>query len=136
MMKNKLVNFPVLGDERGSLIALEAGQSVPFEIKRVYYIYGTVEGVIRGLHAHHELEQMAICLSGSCHFLMDDGVDKEVIVLDRPDAGLLIPPMVWHEMSDFSDDCVLMVLANDHYDEADYIRNYDDFKNLVSNPEV
>ncbi len=135
-MKNALVNFPVLGDERGSLIAVESGQSVPFEIKRVYYIYGTVSGVVRGLHAHHELEQMAICLRGKCHFLMDDGANREVIVLDRPDVGLLIPPMVWHEMSEFSDDCVLMVLANDHYDEADYIRNYDDFKNLVSNPEV
>lgn len=127
----RLIEFDVRGDERGSLIALEAGRQVPFEIRRAYYIFGTLEGVSRGFHAHRQLQQLAVAVSGSCDILLDDGTNRERLRLDRPDIGLTLPPMVWHEMADFSEDCVLLVLADDVYDEADYIRNYDEFVRTV-----
>lgn len=127
----KLIDFPVLGDERGSLLALEGNKNIPFDIKRVYYIYGTQNGVARGFHAHKELKQVAICLNGSCRFVMDNGIEKSDVVLNSPSQGLLIDTMQWHEMYDFSSDCILLVLASNVYDEADYIRNYDDFLQLA-----
>jgi dTDP-4-dehydrorhamnose 3,5-epimerase-like enzyme len=136
MKLGKLINFEVKGDERGSLIALESNKNIPFEIKRVYYIYGTKKGVRRGFHAHKNLRQVAVCVSGSCKFLLDDGENKEIILLDSPDKGLFIDKMIWREMFDFSDDCVLMVLASDYYDESDYIRNYEEFLRLVNNKKL
>lgn len=132
-MGYKIVDFKTLGDERGSLIALEENYNTPFAIKRVYYIFDTKKDVRRGYHAHLALKQMAICVRGSCKFLLDDGIKKEYIELNRPDQGLLIEGLIWREMYDFSEDCVLMVLADEHYDEKDYIRNYDDFLKEVSN---
>lgn len=126
-----IIDFPVLGDERGALVALEANRHIPFDIKRVYYIYDTAQGVARGFHAHKALKQVAICLKGSCRFVMDNGKDKQDVILATPDKGLLIDVMQWHEMYDFSADCVLMVLANDIYDEGDYIRDYEAFCNEV-----
>ncbi|MEH8141253.1 FdtA/QdtA family cupin domain-containing protein [Aeromonas veronii] len=128
----KLVDFRVLGDERGSLIALESNNQIPFDIHRVYYLYGTKPGVARGFHAHKKLKQLAVCIKGSCRFVMDDGENKEEVILSTPDKGLLIDAMQWHEMYDFSDDCVLMVLADQIYDESDYIRDYEEFKCLVN----
>jgi dTDP-4-dehydrorhamnose 3,5-epimerase-like enzyme len=136
MKLGRLINFEVKGDERGNLIALEGNKNIPFEIKRVYYIYGTEKGVRRGFHAHKNLKQIAVCVSGSCKFLLDDGEKKEVVLLDSPDKGLFINKMIWREMFDFSDDCVLMVLASDYYYESDYIRNYDDFLRLVNNKKL
>lgn len=127
-----IIDFSVLGDERGKLIALETVKNVPFEIKRVYYIYDTEYNVARGFHAHHQLRQLAICISGSCTVLMDDGVNKEEVILNEPNKGLVIEPMQWHEMYNFSENCVLMVLANDLYDEADYIRSYDEFLGVLN----
>ncbi|MCU8044154.1 MULTISPECIES: sugar 3,4-ketoisomerase [unclassified Shewanella] len=127
MSQIKLFDFRTLGDERGALVALEANKQIPFDIKRVYYIYNTAEGVARGFHAHKELKQVAICLKGSCRFVMDDGKDKQEVILTTPDKGLLIDAMQWHEMYDFSEGCVLMVLASDIYDEDDYIRDYQQF---------
>ncbi|HDR2631849.1 TPA: FdtA/QdtA family cupin domain-containing protein, partial [Enterobacter asburiae] len=115
------------GDERGLLVAIEENRHIPFNIKRVYYMYDTQEKVRRGYHAHKKTTQVAIVLKGSCKFLFDDGYTKQDISLDNPAIGLLIEPLMWHEMYDFSDDCILMVLADDFYDESDYIRNYDDF---------
>lgn len=132
----KLIDFPVLGDERGSLLALEGNKNIPFDIKRVYYIYGTQDGVARGFHAHKELKQVAICLNGSCRFVMDNSVEKSDVVLNSPSQGLLIDTMQWHEMYDFSSDCILLVLASDHYDEADYIRNYEQFIKELSNVRI
>lgn len=123
----KMLDFNILGDERGHLIAIETNRHVPFDIKRVYYLFGTKPEVARGFHAHRELQQVAICISGSCRFLMDDGVNKESVVLDNASQGLFIGPMQWHEMHDFSPDCVLMVLASDVYNERDYIRGYEEF---------
>jgi dTDP-4-dehydrorhamnose 3,5-epimerase-like enzyme len=130
----KWIDFPSLGDERGSLVAVEIGQnkSVPFDIKRVYYIYQTEQGVSRGYHAHKQLKQVAICVAGKCRMVLDDGTTREDVWLDSPTQGLVIEEMVWHEMHDFSEDCVLLVLASEHYDEADYIRDYEDFQKQVS----
>lgn len=123
------IEFTPKGDERGWLIALENLKEVPFEISRVYFIYGTLPGVRRGKHAHRKLRQMAICLKGSCRFYMDDGRRKDEVLLDRNNRGLLIESMVWHEMDDFTVDCILLVLASGPYDEHDYIREYHAFTN-------
>jgi dTDP-4-dehydrorhamnose 3,5-epimerase-like enzyme len=123
----KTLTFPLIGDSRGSLIALETFDNIPFDIKRVYYIFDTLSGVSRGFHAHQNLKQVLICVKGSCRILLDDGNSKDNIILDNPQTGLLIENLVWREMHDFSEDCVLLVLASEHYDEADYIRDYDNF---------
>jgi dTDP-4-dehydrorhamnose 3,5-epimerase-like enzyme len=126
-------NFKYLGDDRGSLVAIEGKKSVPFDIKRVYYIYGTKEGVSRGFHAHHNLKQVAVCLVGSCRFVLDNGKKKEELILDSPVKGLLVDNFIWHEMHDLSFDCVLMVMASDYYDESDYIRDYKNFLKTINN---
>ncbi|WP_138435153.1 sugar 3,4-ketoisomerase [Marinobacter shengliensis] len=129
----KWIDFPSLADSRGSLVAVEMGQdkAVPFGIKRVYYIYHTEQGVSRGYHAHKQLKQVAICLAGKCRMVLDDGTDREEAWLDRPTKGLVIGDMVWREMHDFSKDCVLLVLASEHYDESDYIRDYETFQKMA-----
>ena len=119
------------GDDRGQLIALENGKEIPFQVKRVYYMYDTVEGVRRGYHAHKCLEQILICVHGSCKILLDNGKETAVVNLDTPYEGLYISNDMWREMYDFSEDAVLMVLASELYDEADYIRNYDEFLKFV-----
>jgi dTDP-4-dehydrorhamnose 3,5-epimerase-like enzyme len=124
---HKLINLKIIGDHRGSLISLEGSKNIPFEIKRVYYIFDNKDDVRRGYHAHKKLSQLAVCVSGSCKFLLDDGVSKEIISLNSPSEGLMITGLVWREMFDFSSDCVLMVFADSEYDESDYIRNYDEF---------
>lgn len=128
------IDFQSLGDERGSLVAVEIGmdKAVPFDIKRVYYIYHTEQGVSRGYHAHKNLKQVAICVAGKCRMVLDNGITREEVLLDSPTKGLLIKDMVWREMHDFSKDCVLLVLASEHYDESDYIREYTYFLKQVS----
>jgi dTDP-4-dehydrorhamnose 3,5-epimerase-like enzyme len=128
----KTIDFPPLGDERGSLVALEAHKTVPFDVKRVYYIFGTKEGVSRGFHAHRALQQVSVCVTGKCRMVLDDGQRREDVWLDSPTKGLLIGDLVWREMHDFSPDCVLLVLASEFYDETDYIRSYDEFKRVVA----
>ncbi len=124
--------FQPHGDERGQLVALEEMKDIPFNIKRVYYMYDTVEGVVRGKHAHKSLQQILICIHGSCKILLDNGVEKKVIPLERPYEGLYVSNAMWREMFDFSPDAVLMVLASELYDEADYIRDYDEFLKYVT----
>ncbi len=121
----------VLGDERGQLVAIESGVHVPFEIQRVFYIYGTLPSVPRGQHAHHNTKQYLIAVSGSCRVTLDDGKQKITHILNQPHIGLFQDAMVWGTMHDFSLDCVLLVLANMHYDDRDYIRSYDEFKRIV-----
>ena len=128
----KIISFNPLGDERGSLVALESNKSVPFDIKRVYYIFGTKKSVSRGFHAHLNLKQVAVCVTGSCRFILDNGKQKEEIILDSATKGLLIEDLTWREMYDFSPDCVLMVLASEYYDESDYIRDYQEFLQIVN----
>lgn len=127
----KFLDIRTLGDERGQLIALENDISVPFAIKRVYYLTNTLPGVPWGFHAHKELTQVALCVSGRCLMKLDDGHLQEEVWLDAPDKAIVIDKMIWHEMHDFSSDCVLVVLASDYYDEQDYIRNYEAFLELV-----
>lgn len=124
------ISFQPYGDARGSLIALESmSEQIPFEVKRVYYIYDTTPGTVRGRHAHKALKQVLICVSGACTIECElpDG-SKASYRLDWPDRGLLIEGFVWREMKDFSKDAVLLVLASEHYDEVDYIRDYNQFR--------
>lgn len=132
-MGYRKIDFQTLGDERGSLIALEKDYNIPFDVNRVYYIFDTKDGVRRGYHAHIKLRQMAICVKGSCRFVIDDGLNREEFLLDTPNQGLLIEGLIWREMFDFSLDCVLVVLASEHYDEDDYIRDYQKFVDMVNN---
>ena len=124
-----LIVLKIHGDERGSLVALENGHNLPFDVKRVYYIFGTKEGVSRGFHAHKKLTQLLIAVRGSCRITCEYNNKKEEYILSRPDEGLQIDGLVWREMHDFSSDCVLLVLASDYYSEADYIRDYQTFLN-------
>lgn len=126
-MDYKLIEMEVFGDERGKLISLEGNKNVPFEIKRVYWIFDTVPNFNRGMHAHKNMEQIIVAMDGACQFVLDDGKTRETLWLNRPDIGLYIGKNMWREMKNFSYGCKLMVLASDYYDESEYIRNYDDF---------
>ncbi|EAA2688176.1 WxcM-like domain-containing protein [Salmonella enterica subsp. enterica serovar Vitkin] len=130
-MNVQLIPLQVHGDERGTLISLERDKNIDFEIRRVYYIFDTKQGVVRGFHAHKNLKQLIIPVKGSCRFILDDGYERVSILLDNPSQGLLVNSLIWREMSDFSDDCVLMILASNEYDESDYIRDYEVFKLAV-----
>lgn len=123
--------FQQHGDERGMLVALEEYKDIPFEVKRVYYMYDTKTDVHRGFHAHKCLEQILVCICGSCKVLLDNGEEKKVISLEKPYEGLYISNDMWREMYDFSPDAVLLVLASDYYNEQDYIRDYDEFKRIA-----
>ena len=125
--------FQAHGDERGQLIALEEFKDIPFKIKRVYYMYDTGEGVVRGCHAHKSLQQILICIHGSCKIKLDNGDETKIIPLEKPYEGLYVSNAMWREMYDFSKDAVLLVLASEPYDEADYIRSYDEFLEYVKN---
>lgn len=131
----KLITLPSFVDERGGLVAIESNHSIPFDVKRLYYIFNTSQKP-RGFHAHIDLKQVAICLKGSCRFILDNGSTKEEVVLDNPTQGLVIEGLIWREMHDFSEDCVLLVLASEHFTEQDYIRNYDEFLRVVNQPYI
>ena len=123
----KILEFGDLGDERGKLVVVEGAQDIPFEIKRVFYIYGSDSQVIRGQHANRNSEFVLINVSGSSKVRVDNGFEEEIIELNRPRMGLYLPTRVWKDMYDFSEDSVLLVLANTHYDGHEYIRDYDEF---------
>lgn len=123
--------FQPHGDERGMLVALEEFNDIPFRIKRVYYMYDTKDNVIRGKHAHKNLEQILVCIHGSCKVSLDNGREKKVVHLEKPYEGLYVANNIWREMFDFSLDAVLLVFASEIYDEKDYIRDYDEFLALV-----
>ncbi len=126
-MKITTFDFEEHGDERGILISLEENLNIPFTIRRCYFMYNLLPGVRRGFHAHKTLQQVLVCVRGSCNILLDDGKEKTVVPLDRPNKGLYITANTWREMFDFSEDAVMMVLADQLYNEEDYIRNYDAF---------
>ncbi len=130
-MKAQWITFPSRGDARGLLVPMEACKVVPFAIQRVYALVRLQAGLTRGAHAHHRLRQVIVALAGSCRVRLDDGRAETSVALDDPARGLVLEPMVWHEMADFSPDCVLLVLADAHYDEADYIRDRGEFLRLV-----
>ena len=131
-MNYKLINMNVFGDERGKLISLESNKNVPFDIKRVYWIYDTLPDQDRGMHAHREMEQIVVAMDGACQFILDDGKTRESVWLNRPDIGLYIGKNMWREMKHFSYGCKLMVIASTHYDEKEYIRNYENFLKEVN----
>ena len=131
-MQPKFIEFQQISDVRGNLVALEEGKDIPFSFKRIYYIYGVPADIRRGFHAHKALQQVIICLKGNCKILLDDGSSKVNIDLCSPAQGLHVDKMVWREMYEFSEDCVLAVLADDIYDERDYIRDYQSFIEAVS----
>lgn len=116
----------------GSIVVAQSERDVPFAIKRIYYLHDVPQGQIRGRHAHRTLTQIAVCAHGSCRFVLDDGLRRDEIVLSKPHEGIIIRPMIWREMYDFSPGCVLLVLASDYYDEGDYIRTYEEFKRVFA----
>lgn len=115
-------------DGRGDLYVAEYLKEIPFLVQRVYYICGVKDkSIIRGFHAHKKLRQVVICLGGRCDVIVDDGHERETIILDKPNKAITIEPGIWREMTNFSENATLLVLASDIYDESDYIRNYDDY---------
>lgn len=130
-MKYTIINFEIHGDHNGKLVALEENNSIPFEIKRVYYVWDSEYEVVRGKHAHKDLQQVIVCLRGSCDFTLDDGAEKITIHLDDPAKGLYLNNDIWREFTHFSNDCLIMVLASQPYIASDYIHNYDEFKKYL-----
>lgn len=132
--KVKMLEFAEKGDERGHLVIIEGGQDIPFEIKRTFYIYGSDNDVVRGQHANRRTEFVLINVAGTSKVKVKDGRGNEVIFcLNRPHTGVYLPAMVWKDMYDFSDDSVLLVLASEHYDAKEYIREYDVFVKEIEN---
>lgn len=129
--KCRVLNFADLGDERGKLVVIEGGQNVPFEIKRVFYIYGSDSTVVRGEHANRESEFVLINVAGTSKVRITDGKEEIIIELNKPMMGVYIPKMIWKDMYDFSSDSVLLVLASTHYDGNEYIRDYDEYLNII-----
>jgi len=125
----KLLDLPKISDNRGNLTFIESNRHIPFDIRRVYYLYDIPGGSERGGHAHKVLRQLIIAVSGSFDILLDDGENKKTITLNRSYMGLYVCPMIWRELLNFSSGAVCMVLASDCYDEQDYYRNYSDFLN-------
>ncbi|MCI8377470.1 MAG: WxcM-like domain-containing protein [Lachnospiraceae bacterium] len=134
MNQVKLLEFPQLGDDRGHLVVVEGKMDIPFDIERVFYIYGSKQGVIRGEHANRETEFVLINVSGASKVKVKDGEGNEAIFcLNRPHTGIYLPAMVWKEMYDFSEDSVLLVLASQHYHAEEYIRSYDQYTDAILN---
>lgn len=122
-----VLHFKDLGDERGKLVVIEGGMSIPFDIKRVFYIYGSDETVVRGQHANRESEFVLVNVAGRSKIRITDGREEFIIELDKPMMGVFIPKMIWKDMYDFSADSVLLCLASTHYDDKEYIRNYEEY---------
>ena len=124
----KLINFAVRGDYAGSLVPIESNQDIPFDIKRAFYIYGSDATVKRGQHANRESEFVLVNVAGKSKVRITDSENEAIVELDKPMKAVYIPKMIWKDMYDFSEDSVLLVLANTHYDGNEYIRNFDDYK--------
>lgn len=127
----KIIDFKDLGDERGKLVVIEGEKDIPFDIKRAFYIYGSDSEVVRGQHANVNSEFVLINVAGKSKVLITDGKKKEIVLLDKPMMGLYLPKMIWKEMYDFSKDSVLLVLASTHYDGKEYIRNYEEYIEIM-----
>jgi dTDP-4-dehydrorhamnose 3,5-epimerase-like enzyme len=128
----QLIDLPIVHDQRGNLTFIEGGRHVAFPIERVYYVYDVPGGAGRGGHAHKTLQQLLIAVSGSFDVILDDGRERRLVHLNRAHRGLYIPPMTWREIADFSGNAVCLVLASNHFDESDYLRNYDEFRVAAS----
>lgn len=130
--KCPIIHFDDLGDERGKLVVIEGAQAIPFEIKRVFYIYDSDDTVVRGQHANRESEFVLINVAGRSKVRITDGEEEIIVELDRPMTGVYIPKMIWKDMYDFSKDSILLVLASTHYDGAEYIRDYGEYLKEVN----
>lgn len=133
---SKLITLPRIDDGiDGSISVAENFNHIPFAVKRVYYIYNLINhDAIRGKHAHKKLEQVLFCINGSCDIGLDDGTLSQDITLNTPNTGIYLGVELWHTMKNFSDNCILLVLASDFYKKEDYIRDYDEFKNYINQP--
>jgi uncharacterized RmlC-like cupin family protein len=131
MNRVKRIDFPVIHDERGNLSFIENSSHIPFDMQRVYYLYDVPGGSERGGHAHKELQQVIIAMSGSFDIVLDDGFERMIYQLNRSSFGLYIPVMIWRELNNFSSGAVCLVLASSKYDEKDYIRDYNEFIKLA-----
>ena len=129
--KCPILRFADLGDERGKLVVIEGGQSIPFDIRRVFYIYESDSTVVRGQHANRQSEFVLINVSGKSKVRITDGTEEFIVDLDQPMMGVYIPKMIWKDMYDFSSDSVLLVLANTHYDGSEYIRDYQEYLTIM-----
>jgi|TARA_Y100000996_G_scaffold415474_1_gene410417 dTDP-4-dehydrorhamnose 3,5-epimerase-like enzyme len=127
----KIIELPKISDVRGNLTFVESERHVPFDLKRVYYLYDVPGGAERGAHGHKNLEQFIVALSGSFDVLLDDGHNKKRVQMNRPYYGLYVCPMIWRDITNFSSGAVCIVFASEYYDEADYIRDYDQFLESV-----
>lgn len=128
----KLIDFAEFGDERGKLVVIEGGIDIPFQIRRTFYIYGSDMNVVRGKHANRKSEFVLINIGGTSKVRVDNGKQSEIIELNRPHSGIYIPKMIWKDMYDFSEDSILLVLSSEHYDESEYIRDYDEYVREVN----
>lgn len=131
----KIIDLPKITDPRGNLSFIESGRHIPFDIKRVYYLYDVPGGAERGGHAHKELNQLIVAMSGSFDVILDDGHGKQRFHLNRSYFGLYVCPMMWRELDNFSSGAVCMVLASNYYDEDDYYRDYDEYLAALARPE-
>lgn len=129
--KCPIIQFDELGDERGRLVVIEGNKSIPFDIKRVFYIYGSESDVVRGQHANKESEFILINIAGSSKVRITDGTEELIVNLHSPNMGVYIPKMLWKDMYDFSSDSVLLVLASTCYDGEEYIRNYEEYTSIM-----
>lgn len=129
--KCKIIKFDDLGDERGKLVVIEGGQAIPFDIQRVFYIYGSDPTVVRGEHANRESEFVLINVAGTSKVRITDGKEEFIVELNKPMMGVYIPKMIWKDMYNFSADSVLLVLASTHYDGKEYIRNYEEYLKII-----
>ncbi len=128
-----MLDFPQKGDDRGHLVIVEGMDDIPFEIKRIFYIYGSDNNVVRGQHANRKSEFILINVAGTSKVRVKDGKGNEVVYsLNRPHTGIYLPRMIWKDMYDFSEDSVLLCLASTHYDASEYIRNYDEFVKIIN----
>lgn len=130
--KCQVLHFADLGDERGKLVVVEGGRAIPFDIKRVFYIYESDSTVVRGQHANRESEFVLINVAGQSKVRITDGTEEFIVELNKPMMGVYIPKMIWKDMYDFSSDSVLLVLASTHYDGKEYIRNYDEYLKVMN----
>lgn len=127
----RMLNFADLGDERGKLVVIEGKQDIPFDIARVFYIYGSDPTVVRGQHANRESEFVLINVAGTSKVRITDGINEEIVELTRPMQGVYLPKMIWKDMYDFSADSVLLVIASTHYNGKEYIRSYEDYVKIM-----
>ena len=126
----KIIDFDVHPDDRGNLVALSANKEIPFEIKRIYYTWDMPKEAIRGGHAHRVLDEVMVCLHGSCDFVLDDGKEKVTVTLDRPDKGLYVEASLWRDFRNFSSDCVVILIASDYFYPEDHVKDYNEFLKL------